>query len=85
MKRGTIVRNLWQPRHESLLVYMGTDGKYANMLWLLDGKFEGKHHFYKQDILYDRENFPIVGYVNYEKVMVDAIKQGLTERTGETE
>lgn len=79
MKKGTIVKNMWQSNHESLLVYMGTNGKYTDMLWLLDGKFRGKHQFYKHDILEDRENFPIVGYVNYEKVMVDAIRNGLTE------
>ncbi len=81
MKKGTIVKNMWQPSYESLLVYMGTNGKYADVLWLVNGKFRGKHRFYKHDILEDREHFPIVGYVDYEKVMVDAIRNG----TGETE
>ena len=79
MKKGTIVKNMWQSNHESLLVYIGTNGKYADMLWLLDEKFRGKHQYYKHDILGDRENFPIVGYVDYEKVMVDAIRNGTRE------
>lgn len=77
MKHGTIVRNLWQPGHDSFLVYMGVSGRYARVIWLFDGKLEGIHRFYKSDILNDREHFPVVGYVNYEKVLTDAIKNGV--------
>ena len=73
MKHGTIVRNLWQPSHESLLVYTGISGKYAKCLWVIDGVFHGMHDFYKADILNDREHFPIVGFIN----IADAIKAGL--------
>lgn len=77
MRRGTIVRNLWQPNYESLLVYMGVSGRYAKCLWFINGKFHGRHDYYKSDILNDRENFPIVGYVDYEKVLYEAVKNGL--------
>lgn len=77
MKKGTIVRNMHQPSLESLLVYMGTSGRYARCLWVINGEFHGRHNFYKDDILNNREFFPIVGYVDYGKVMVDAIRGGL--------
>ena len=77
MKLGTIVRNLYQPSYESLLVYMGVSGEYAKCLWIINGKFHGMHKFYKRDILKDRENFPIVGHVDYKTVIVDAVKKGL--------
>lgn len=77
MRKGTIVRNLCQPSRESLLVYMGVSGRYAKCLWFINGKFHGRHDFYKSDILNDREKFPIVGHVDYEKVLYEAIKNGL--------
>lgn len=77
MKHGTIVRNLCQPSHESLLVYLGISGKYAKCLWIIDGEFYGVHNFYKSDILKCREKFAIVGYVDYEKVLLEAVKSGL--------
>lgn len=77
MRKGTIVRNLCQPSRESLLVYMGVSGRYAKCLWFINGKFHGRHDFYKSDILNDRGKFPIVGHVDYEKVLYEAIKNGL--------
>lgn len=80
MKRGTIV----QPSYKSYLVYLGTQGEYANCLWLINGKFPINsttiERFYKSDILKDRENFPIVGYVNIDKVIHDAILAGVKEQ-----
>lgn len=87
MKRGTIVRNLFQPSYKSYLVYLGTQGEYANCLWLIDGKFPSSsttiERFYKSDILKDRENFPIVGYVNIDEVIRNAILAGLKEQEHE--
>ena len=79
MKHGTIVRNLWQPSYESYLVYMGTSGRYAKCLWLINGEYHGVHNFYKKDILYDREHFPIVGFVDYKTVLTEAILAGLEQ------
>ena len=82
MKHGTIVRNMYQPSFESLLVYTGTSGQYAKCLWLINGEFHGMHDFYKSDILNDREHFPIVGFVDYKQAMVDAIRNGVEVRDG---
>ena len=79
MKHGTIVRNMYQPSFESMLVYTGASGKYAKCLWVINGEFHGMHDFYKSDILYDREHFPIVGFVDYKKAMVNAIRNGLNQ------
>ena len=77
MKVGTIVRNMWQPSYESLLVYTGTSGRYARCLWVINGEFHGMHNFYKSDILNDLEHFPIVGYFDYKKVFVDAVRNAI--------
>lgn len=79
MKTGTIVRNMWQPDYESLLVYTGSAGQYSKMLWILNGKYEGVHNYYKRDILNDREHFPIVGYVDYKKVLIDTVRAAVIE------
>ena len=83
MKHGTIVRNMYQPSFESLLVYTGTSGQYAKCLWLINGEFRGAHNFYKSDILNDREHFQIVGFVDYKQVIVDAIRNGLKQEVSE--
>ena len=77
MKVGTIVRNMYQPGRESLLVYRGTTGRYAKVIWLLEGKVLFGHKFYKSDILNDREHFPIVGLVDVEKLVRDAIREAV--------
>lgn len=77
MKIGTIVRNMYQPGRESLLVYRGTAGRYANVIWLLEGKVLFGHKFYKSDILHDREHFPIVGAVNIERLVRDAVREAV--------
>lgn len=83
MKRGTIMRNMYQPSYESLLVYTGLSGNYARCLWLINGEFHGMHNFYKRDILNDREHFPIVGFVDYKQVMVNAIRAGLQQESAD--
>ena len=77
MKHGTIVRNTYQPSYESLLVYTGISGEYAKCLWIINGEMHGIHNFYKRDILKDREHFPIVGYVDLNKVLLEAVRGGL--------
>lgn len=79
MKHGTIVRNMYQPSYESYLVYIGLSGDYAKCLWLINGEFHGLHRFYKRDILHDREHFPVVGYVDYPRAVVDMILAGLSK------
>lgn len=77
MKVGTILRNEYQPSYESLLVYTGTSGKYAKCLWIINGEFRGMHSFYKHDILNDREHFPIVGFFDYKKALVDGVRNAV--------
>lgn len=77
MKHGTILRNMWQPSHESLLIYQGVSGDYAKVIWIIDGKVHHEERFYKRDILNDREHYPIVGYVDLDKVIYEVTKAGL--------
>ena len=84
MKIGTIVRNTYQPSYESLLVYTGTHGNYAKCLWIINGEFRGQHNFYKGDILYDREHFPIVGYFDYKKEFVRLVREAVGPAGKET-
>lgn len=79
MKHGTILQNMWQPSYESYLVYQGVSGKYANVIWMINGRVEFGHKFYKSDILNDREHFPIVGFVDIQKVLKEAIERGLVQ------
>ena len=77
MKIGTIVRNMYQPSYESLLVYRGVSGDYANVVWILNGKVLFNEKFYKRDILHDREHFPIVGQVDIENLIMDAVRKAV--------
>ena len=86
MKHGTIVQNLWQPSYKSYLVYMGTSGKFANCLWIIDGKLSSEiHKFYKRDILNDREHFPVVGHVDYKKILTNAVLESVKKQAEEGE
>ena len=78
MKHGTILRNMYQPSYESYLVYLGTSGKYAKYIWIINGELKGIHNFYKNTIE-DREHYPIVGYVDVKKVLKDAILGGIIQ------
>ena len=82
MKHGTRVRNMWQPNFESYLVYMGANDQDAYCLWFIDGKCYGIHNFPKRHILNDREHYPVVGYVDYEKVLIDAILSAVKGEQG---
>jgi len=79
MKVGTIVRNMYQPGRESLLVYRGTTGRYAKVIWPLEGKVLFGHKFYKNDILKDREHFPIVGQIDVDKLILGAVREAVKE------
>ena len=83
MRRGTIVRNMWQPSYDSFLVYTGIFERHAKCLWVINGKLRGIYNFFKNDIQNDREHFPIVGYVDYEKVLTDAILSGINVKAAE--
>ena len=50
MKHGTVLRNMWQPSYESLLIYQGVEGNYAKVIWIINGVVHYGHKFYKRDI-----------------------------------
>ena len=83
MKHGTIVRNMWQPSYKSYFVYMGTSGQYAKGLSVVDTcDGDDVHvnygiHYYKDHILKDREHYPIVGYIDLKRVVVNTVLEGL--------
>lgn len=83
MKKGTIFRNLWAG-HETYFVYQGsipargmrsaTSYGYKLVLYPYSGKRKvSKASFYTHDLENDREHFPVVGHVDMDKVMTDAI------------
>lgn len=83
MKKGTIFRNLWAGS-ETCFVYQGsipakgirsaTSYGYKLMLYPYSEKWKvSKASFYTRDLENDREHFPIVGHVDMDKVMTDAI------------
>lgn len=82
MKKGTIFRNLWAG-HETYFVYQGSlppkrmqyglSHGYGLMLHQ-DGKWRiDRSSYYTKDLEKDREHFPVVGHVDMDKVMTDAI------------
>ena len=84
MKHGTILKNMWQPSYDSILLYTGVSGRHAKCLWWINGEFYGMHDFNKNDIFNDREHFPIVGYVDYKKILFNAVKTGMKDGKEET-
>lgn len=83
MKKGTIYRNLWAG-HETYFVYQGstpakgmkpaTSYGYKLMLYPYSEKWKvSKASFYTRDLENDREHFPIVGHIDMDKVMTEAI------------
>ena len=82
MKKGTIFRNLWAG-HETYFVYQGSLPPKGNqpamshgygLMLHSDGKWEvDRSTYYTRDLKNDREHFPIVGYIDMDKVMTDAI------------
>lgn len=92
MKKGTIYRNLWAG-HETYFVYQGsipargmrlaTSYGYKLMLYPYSEKWKvSKASFYTRDLENDREHFPVVGHVDMDKVMADAILSAI-QRGGE--
>lgn len=82
MKKGTIFRNLWAG-HETYFVYQGSlpskrmqpgmSHGYGLML-RSDGKWRvDRSTYYTHDLENDREHFPVVGQVDMDKVMSEAI------------
>ena len=87
MKKGTIFRNLWAS-NETYFVYMGypvrtgrceakATGGYGLVKHPDGWKFE-RATYYVQS-LKDPENFPVVGYIDMDNAMKDAIISAIAE------
>lgn len=86
MKKGAILQNLWAG-HETYFVYMGfpvktgraeakATGGYS--ITCVDGKWKfSRAHYYIQS-LKDTEHFPIVGYVDFEKMCIEGILKAIS-------
>lgn len=86
MKKGTILKNLWAG-HETYFVYMGfpvqtgkckskATGGYG--LVKLDSGWKFKRVTYYVQDLKDTEHFPVVGYIDINRVMADVILQAIS-------
>lgn len=85
MKKGTIFKNLWAG-YETYFVYMGFPvrsgrAEAAKVGGYLLVKVDGKWRFERAEMyrhsLDDKEHFPIVGHINYDKMMIDGILQAI--------
>lgn len=77
MKVGTIVQNMYQPSYKSYLIYRGCSGGDAKCIWVVDTgmdiKMQLNARFPKNDVLYDREHFPIVGELDFKSLIANAV------------
>lgn len=88
MKKGTIMKNLWAG-NEKYIVYRGPTWSAKNeaaksnfyQITNVEGKwrFDDRAQYYNQDFQRDREHFPIVGRVDLEAVVTDAILKAISE------
>lgn len=91
MKKGTIFRNLWAG-HETYFIYMGfpvhtykmeakKTGGY--MLTNVDGKWKFKRAAYYAETLKDTEHFPVVGWVDFDRMVIDGLLKAITPKENE--
>ena len=77
MKKGTILRNLYQPNYESYFVFRKYSGNDALGIWLIktdkEIKVKWSSRFPKDDIQKDREHFPIVGHLDLDSLIVSHV------------
>ena len=81
MKKGTILQNLWAG-HKTYFVYMGFPVRAGKAEAKATGGYEisfvngdwvfGKAQYYIHT-LNDREHFPVVGYIDFQKMCIDGI------------
>lgn len=87
MKKGTIFKNLFAG-HETYFVYMGfpvrtgkceakATGGYG--LVKLDNGWKFERAMYYTHTLKDKEHFPVVGYIDMNRTMADAILQAVKD------
>ena len=85
MKKGTILRNLWAG-YETYFIYMNFPAhSYKNeanktggyQIVNIDGKWKfSKAVYYTRD-LKDTEHFPVVGWIDFDRMVIDGILQAI--------
>ena len=77
VKKGTILRNLYQPNYESYFVFRMYSGNDALGIWVIKTdkgiKVKWSSRFPKDDIQNDREHFPIVGHLDLDSLIVSHV------------
>lgn len=82
LHRGDIFLNKWAG-WLSLFVYIRTAGRLCHGIGM--AKFHGKWKiskasYYKQDLEYDAEHFPLVGKINIQKMWTETILYHLSDK-----
>lgn len=70
-----IYKNLWAG-YETYFIKTSSNGKfsYGYVIVNVDGKWTiNKGSFYSSDLKHDNEHFPVVGNINLDKVIIDAV------------
>lgn len=77
MKKGTILRVMYQPSYESFFVFRKYSGSDALGVWITktdkETYFKWSARFPKDDIQNDREHFPIVGFIDLEEMIINHV------------
>ena len=87
MKKGTILKNLWAG-YETYFIYMGFPvrvgrcegskvGGYS--LSKIGGKWKFERSDYYTSSIRDTEHFPVVGHIDLNKAMTDAILSAIKD------
>jgi len=90
MKRGTILKNLWAG-YETYFIYMGwpvrtRKGEAAATrgytITNVDGEWRFRTSEYYTHSLQDREHYPIVGWIDLDKLIADGVLQAIETYQG---
>lgn len=81
LHRGDIFLNKYAG-WRSLFVYINTSGRYANGVSLVraqDKNIVQKTQYYKEDLRYDIDAFPLVGHINIQQMWENSVMENLTD------
>ena len=82
LHRGDIFLNKWAG-WMTLFVYFRTSGRYCYGVSItnVEGKYAIRNaQYYKEDIMYDAEHFPIVGKVNINEMWISAVFENIPDK-----
>ena len=81
LHRGDIFLNRWAG-WQTLFVYFRTSGRfcYGVSITKVFGKYKVESaQYYKEDISYDTEYFPLIGNININDMWLNAVFGGITD------